>query len=283
MARRCPVCKEVLLTLRVGDHQRCDTCEHFVDPDGEVVELREGRIRNALSAAGDEPRTVAELERMLDSPYSDELKELCERHRDRVRRQIHELAMPKGIEIERVEPTPGAYREAPVVGVVRVTFDKPTPGPSETARRVAEVVMVIAGFVMLVSSCVAVTWPSDQSGAMTVFFVGLMVIVVGVFFSSSSGRPVRQLALEDGRDELEAHLVGRTGERVVRLGVGVHRIGHVFKSEDAGNCTYLRFQGPDIDALVSIVRGDRDTGRAAVIRLEDALRLSGPAPAEKKS
>jgi len=281
MARRCPVCKEVLLTLRVGDLERCERCDHFVDPGGVVVAAREGRIRNALSGAGDEPHTVAELEAMLGSRDPDELRELCERHRERVRRQIDALELPEDVGVERVDATPGAYREPSTPGRVRVTFAKPSVGPSDRAKKAAQIMMVIAGFVVLVSTCVAVTAPADHPEVTVVVCGGLFLIFLAGHFAGWSGRPIRQLVLEDGQVELEAHLVGRTGQRTVRLPVRLHRIGHTFR-RDEGSRTYLRFQGPSVDEYLMVVHGDEATGRAAVIRLEDALRLSGPAPSQKK-
>ncbi|MBO6940519.1 MAG: hypothetical protein JJ863_36435 [Deltaproteobacteria bacterium] len=224
---------------------------------------------------------MKELEEMLGSNTPDDLRELCACHRERVRRQIDAMDLPSGVEVERVDPTPGTYRKPGGAGMVKVTFDKPASGLPQGARKGGQVVMAIAGFVMLVSTCIAVTVPSARPGAMTVFGVGLMFVFLGMLIGTSAGRPIRQLTLEDGRDALEAHLIGRSGERVLRQPVGHCRIDHVFKSADGGSWTYLRFQGPDIDALVSIVRGDRAMGRAAAIRLEDALRLSGPAPAKK--
>ncbi|MBO6940520.1 MAG: hypothetical protein JJ863_36440 [Deltaproteobacteria bacterium] len=281
MVRRCPVCKEVLLTLRVGDLARCDTCEHFVDPEGEIIGLREGRILTALTEAADEPRTVAELDGMLGSRDPDELRELCERHRERVRRQIDALALPESVALEWVDPEEGTYREPGSPGLVRATFDNPTLGRSPAAHEAARLVATCGVFIALLSGCLASTMKSMDNWG-TTFFIGAMVMIAfAVGFASKAGRPIREIRKEEGRDELEVFLIGRTGDRTLRVPVGECRLAATFAHGESESRTYVDLQSSQVETRLLVVRGDRDTGRAAVIRLEDALRLSGPAPAKK--
>ena len=68
---------------------------------------------------------------------------------------------------------------------------------------------------------------------------------------------------------------------MVELPIQGTRLDRKFNSGDnSGTEIYLR--GPKLEVLLLMVWGKPSEGRAATIRLEDALRLSGPAPAKEK-
>ncbi|MBO6940521.1 MAG: hypothetical protein JJ863_36445 [Deltaproteobacteria bacterium] len=284
MTARCPSCKEILLTPIAGDLARCEACQYYVDPDGAVIGAREGRIRTALAEAGEEPRTVAELEAYLrrgaEGAEADELRELCERHRERARAQLDAVELPKWITLEQVGAEEGDYRDAGQRGVVRVTFANPSRGWSDEARMKARNVVLVMMVITFGSLLASTFVPSIRGQLYLAAALGGIVMVGALLILSKIRMPVRQLVLEHDRDEMEVHMLG--GE-TVRVPVAATRLRRTdVTKEDGGAYLYLR--GPGLAVrLAPVARTHRAAGRLEAARLEDVLRLTGPAPAEKKS
>ncbi len=150
---------------------------------------------------------VEELEGFLGRGATpDELTELCERHRERVRVQLDGVELPKTVNLERVESGEGDYRDAGRRGGARVTFAKPPFGFSDATRTRAQKVLLVAMVVTFCSLVIAWLAPSIRGQLYLVATLGGVVLVGAALITARVRLPVRQLVLEEGRDELEVHL-----------------------------------------------------------------------------
>lgn len=247
--------------------KRCEPCDGYVEPDGEWVDRREGRLRYAVALTRSEPKTVAELyDALLADPLPDddeatlraELVELCDRHR-----RLRPPRRPDWLSVEPLAVKSPGYRESGGAHGFRIEVTHPRSRAARLTLPVLGAGLAAAGTLGLVGAAFGLL-----VGAGTLFVSGQLALHAHHVRTLA---PPLKMRREDGNGRLVLEAPKQVSAPLAHVRL------RLWQQPTRNNFVLWRVTLDAPSAEVLLLRHQAHaTARELVIQLEHVLGLDAP-------